>query len=51
MFELITGGPPFEGASQVILFDNIVNYRVKWPKNFNGVAKDLINKLLKIDPS
>jgi serine/threonine protein kinase len=51
LFELLTGSPPFEGASQAILFDNIVNYRVKWPKSFNGVAKDLINKLLKTEPA
>jgi len=50
LFELLTGSPPFEGGNQSILFDNILNHRVKWPKSFNGVAKDLIMKLLKTDP-
>jgi len=24
--------------------------KIKWPKGFSGIAKDLISKLLKIDP-
>ena len=51
LFELLTGNPPFEGASQSQLFDNILNFRVKWPKGFSGVAKDLISKLLKTNPA
>lgn len=50
LFELLTGSPPFEGSNQSLLFDNILNHRVKWPKSFNGVAKDLIQKLLRTDP-
>ena len=50
LFELLTGNPPFEGKSQNDLFSNILALKIKWPKGFNGVAKDLISKLLKIDP-
>jgi serine/threonine protein kinase len=49
LFELLTGSPPFEGASQNELFQNILKYNIKWPKGFSGVAKDLISKLLKVD--
>lgn len=42
LFELLTGAPPFEGANQSILFENILNHRVKWPARFNAMAKDLI---------
>lgn len=51
LFELLTGNPPFEGASQSELFDNISKLKIKWPKGFSGVAKDLISKLLKSEPS
>jgi len=51
LFELLTGSPPFEGANQNELFNNILKYSIKWPKGFSGVAKDLISKLLKVVPS
>lgn len=50
MFELLTGSPPFEGANQNELFDSILNFRIKWPKGFSGVARDLVSKLLKTNP-
>ena len=50
MFELLTGNPPFEGKSQSDLFGNILALKIKWPKGFNRIAKDLISKLLKIEP-
>ena len=51
MFELLTGSPPFEGANQSILFENILNHKVKWPVRFNSIATDLIQKLLKTEPA
>ena len=50
LFELLTGSPPFEGANQNELFNNILKYQIKWPRGFSGVAKDLISKLLKVVP-
>jgi len=50
LFELLTGSPPFEGGSQNELFSNILALKIKWPKGFSGIARDLISKLLKIDP-
>lgn len=50
LFELLTGAPPFEGGSQNELFSNILSLKIKWPKGFSGIARDLISKLLKIDP-
>jgi len=31
------------------LFDNILKFKIKWPKGFSGIAKDLVTKLLKIN--
>ncbi len=50
MFELLTGRPPFEGATQGELFDNIVKVRINFPKDFSKLAKDLVCRLLKSDP-
>jgi serine/threonine protein kinase len=50
LFELLTGTPPFEGKSQNELFNNILALKIKWPVGFSRIAKDLIQKLLKIDP-
>jgi serine/threonine protein kinase len=33
------------------LFDNILKFKIKWPKGFSGIAKDLVTKLLKINPA
>ena len=32
------------------MFSNILALKIKWPKGFNGVAKDLISKLLVHNP-
>jgi hypothetical protein len=32
------------------VFENIINLRINWPEDFDPVAKDLISKLLVIDP-
>lgn len=49
-FELLTGRPPFEGKNQQLLFESILKFKVKWPKGFDPVARDLVQKLLKIEP-
>jgi hypothetical protein len=27
-----------------------LNFKIKWPKGFSGVARDLVSKLLKTNP-
>lgn len=51
LFELLTGRPPFEGKDQQKLFESILKFQIKWPKGFSPVAKDLVQKLLKTNPS
>ena len=50
MFEFLTGKPPFEGNTQNELFKNIENIKINYPKGFSTLAKDLVSKLLKVDP-
>ena len=51
LFELITGKIPFEGNTEVKLFNNIVNHRIIWPRDISDKARDLLNKMLVQNPS
>lgn len=54
LFEFLFGYPPFHGASPDEVFENILARRVLWPDDedveVSAEAKDLINKLLCLDP-
>eukprot|EP00826_Nyctotherus_ovalis_P009759 TRINITY_DN12583_c0_g4_i1.p1 TRINITY_DN12583_c0_g4~~TRINITY_DN12583_c0_g4_i1.p1 ORF type:complete len:716 (+),score=263.74 TRINITY_DN12583_c0_g4_i1:115-2262(+) len=50
MFELLAGRLPFEGNTQEEISMNILKYRIKFPKDFPQVAKDLVLKFLKLNP-
>jgi len=51
LFELITGTVPFKGKDIETLKSNILHLRISWPNEMNPDAKDLISKILKLDPS
>jgi len=51
LFELITGTVPFQGKDIESLKSNILHLRISWPKEMNKDAKDLISKILKLDPN
>ena len=51
LFELMTGSVPFQGKDIESLKSNILHLRINWPKEMNSNAKDLISKILKLDPS
>ena len=51
LFELINGTVPFKGNDIETLKSNILHLRIAWPKEMNPDAKDLISKILKLDPS
>ncbi|ESQ30953.1 hypothetical protein EUTSA_v10011200mg [Eutrema salsugineum] len=53
LFELITGIPPFTAARPEIIFDNILNGKMPWPKvpgEMSYEAQDLINRFLVHEP-
>ena len=50
LFELTTGNVPFQGNDIDTLKDNILHLRIAWPKDINIDAKNLIKKILKLDP-
>ncbi|KAF1730312.1 Serine/threonine-protein kinase cek1 [Beauveria bassiana] len=55
LFEFLFGYPPFHASEAEQVFDNILARKIQWPdesvlKTVSDEAKDLINKLLCIDP-
>ncbi|XP_022766386.1 probable serine/threonine protein kinase IREH1 isoform X2 [Durio zibethinus] len=53
LFELIVGIPPFNAEHPQIIFDNILNRKIPWPRapeEMSLEAQDLIDRLLTEDP-
>ena len=50
IFELLTGEAPWEGEDVNTVKNNILRLNIKWPKNIDKDAKDLISKILKYMP-
>ena len=51
LFELITGIVPFQGNDIDTLKSNILHLKISWPKDINPDAKNLISKILKLEPN
>ncbi|XP_042504041.1 probable serine/threonine protein kinase IREH1 isoform X2 [Macadamia integrifolia] len=54
LFELIVGIPPFNAEHPQIIFDNILNRKIPWPRapeEMSPEAQDLIDRLLTEDPN
>jgi len=50
LYEFIAGVPPFSGESVEDIFQNILNLRYAFPDDMSPEARDLISKLLVINP-
>ena len=50
LFELVTSNPPFLGNDLDSLKENVLKLKINWPKDINVDAKNLIMKILKLDP-
>lgn len=51
LFQLLAGRPPFKAANEYLTFQKIVALEYQYPDGFPAVAKDLIQRLLVLDPS
>ena len=47
---MLTSVPPFEGKDFDSALHNILKLKINWPKDIDVDAKDLIEKILKMDP-
>ncbi|KAI9101590.1 hypothetical protein K1719_023834 [Acacia pycnantha] len=54
LFELLVGIPPFNAEHPQMIFDNILNRNIPWPRvpeEMSPEARDLIDRLLTEDPN
>ena len=51
IYQLIAGRPPFKGGHEYMTFQKIVALDYKFPPGFPEVAKDLVERLLVLDPA
>lgn len=51
VFQLLAGRPPFKASNEYQTFQKIVNLEYEFPKGFPVLAKDLVERLLVLDPA
>ncbi|SPO00493.1 related to 3-phosphoinositide dependent protein kinase-1 (PDK1) [Cephalotrichum gorgonifer] len=51
VYQLIAGRPPFKGGSEYLTFQKIVGLDYEFPPGFPPAARDLVERLLVLDPS
>ncbi|XP_039284158.1 3-phosphoinositide-dependent protein kinase 1 isoform X7 [Nilaparvata lugens] len=51
IYQMVYGLPPFRSGSEFLIFKQIMNLNYEFPDGFCPVAKDLIEKLLVLEPS
>ncbi|XP_037048923.1 3-phosphoinositide-dependent protein kinase 1 isoform X2 [Bradysia coprophila] len=50
IYQMISGLPPFRAGTEYLIFQKILKLDLTFPDGFNETAKDLVQKLLQIDP-
>ncbi|KAK6525564.1 pkb-activating kinase-like protein [Arthrobotrys megalospora] len=51
IFQLLAGRPPFKAGNEYQTFQKIVNLEYQFPPGFPKVARDLVERLLVLDPT
>lgn len=51
IYQLLAGRPPFKAGNEYLTFQKIVALEYQFPKGFPEVAKDLVERLLVLDPA
>ncbi|KAH8695510.1 putative serine/threonine protein kinase [Talaromyces proteolyticus] len=51
VFQLLAGRPPFKAANEYLTFQKIVALEYEFPAGFPPVARDLVERLLVLDPA
>ena len=50
VYQMISGLPPFRGTTDYLIFQQVLEPKIEFPNGFNETAKDLVQKLLILDP-
>ncbi|RKP27530.1 phosphoinositide-dependent kinase-1, partial [Syncephalis pseudoplumigaleata] len=51
VYQLLAGRPPFKAANEYLTFQKIIQLEYKFPPGFPETARDLVQKLLVLDPA
>ncbi|KAL8906917.1 MAG: hypothetical protein Q9207_001725 [Kuettlingeria erythrocarpa] len=51
IYQLLAGRPPFKAANEYLTFQKILGLDYEFPQDFPEVAKDLVERLLVLEPS
>ncbi|UKZ92501.1 uncharacterized protein TrAFT101_007454 [Trichoderma asperellum] len=51
IYQLLAGRPPFKAGSEYLTFQKIVNLEYEFPQGFPPPARDLVERLLVLDPA
>ncbi|XP_077290138.1 phosphoinositide-dependent kinase 1 isoform X3 [Arctopsyche grandis] len=51
IYQMISALPPFRSNSEYVIFQKIINLDFKFPEGFDSQARDLVQKLLVLDPT
>ncbi|XP_059665999.1 3-phosphoinositide-dependent protein kinase 1-like isoform X2 [Cornus florida] len=51
LYQMLSGSSPFKDASEWLIFQRIIARDIRYPNYFSEEARDLIDRLLDIDPS
>lgn len=51
LFQMLSCSPPFQAGSDYLIFQKILKLEYEFPEGFDKAAKDLIEKLLVINPN
>lgn len=50
IYQMVSGLPPFRGGSEYLIFQSILKQELTFPEGFDEEAKDLVQRLLVLDP-
>ena len=51
VYQLLAGRPPFKAANEYLTFQKIIALNYEFPRGFPEIAKDLVERLLVLDPA
>lgn len=51
IYKMVTGKVAFPGMSETQVFPAILGRKIVWPDDMDPLAKDLIDKLLQLEPT
>ncbi|XP_063700254.1 3-phosphoinositide-dependent protein kinase 1-like [Culicoides brevitarsis] len=51
IYQMLAGLPPFRAGSEYLIFRKVLNVEISFPEGFDAVAEDLVQKLIRLQPT